>query len=145
MLLKLFLAFTIIPMIELYILIQAGTVIGTLNTVALVVLSGFIGAYVARLQGMKTMLRIRSNLENGIAPKEEMIDAVIIFVAGIVLLTPGFVTDIVGLLLLFRTSWFYFKRWLRKNSITGSKVVVSISPGFPPGDGGILFKKMFLE
>ena len=114
MLLKLFLAFTLVPVLELYLLIKIGTLMGALNTLALVILTGFAGAYLARMQGMQTMLRVRSQLQQGIMPAEDLIDAVIIFVAGIVLLTPGLLTDIAGLLLLFPTSRVYFKRWLRR-------------------------------
>ncbi len=113
MLLKLFLAFTLVPVLELYLLIKIGAVIGALNTLTLVILTGFAGAYLARMQGMQTMRRVRSQLQQGIMPAEDLIDAVIIFVAGIVLLTPGLLTDIAGLLLLFPTSRFHFKRWLR--------------------------------
>jgi UPF0716 protein FxsA len=68
MLLKLFLAFTLIPIIELYLLIEVGTIIGTLNTVILVIATGFAGAWLARLQGMQTMIRVRSSLQQGIMP-----------------------------------------------------------------------------
>ncbi len=114
MLLKLFLAFTLVPVLELYLLIKIGAVIGALHTLTLVILTGFAGAYLARMQGMQTMLRVRSKLQQGMMPAEDLIDAVIIFVAGIVLLTPGFLTDIAGLLLLFPASRFHFKRWLRQ-------------------------------
>ncbi len=114
MLLKLFLAFTLVPVLELYLLIKIGAVIGALNTMALVILTAFAGAYLARMQGMQTMRRVRSQLQQGIMPAEDLIDAVIIFVAGIVLLTPGFLTDLAGLLLLFPASRFHFKRWLRQ-------------------------------
>ncbi len=114
MLLKLFLAFTLVPVLELYLLIKIGAVIGALNTLTLVILTGFAGAYLARMQGMQTMRRVRSQLQQGVMPAEDLIDAVIIFVAGIVLLTPGFLTDIAGLLLLFPASRFHFKRWLRQ-------------------------------
>ena len=87
---------------------------GALYTLALVILTGFVGAYLARMQGMRTMLRVRSQLQQGMMPAEDLIDAVIIFVAGIVLLTPGLLTDIAGLLLLFPATRFHFKRWLRK-------------------------------
>ena len=113
MLLKLFLAFTLIPVAEIYLLIEVGTIIGALNTVILVILTGFAGAYLARLQGMQTMIRVRSSLQQGIMPTEELLDAVIIFVAGIVLLTPGFLTDAAGLLLLIPETRGYFKRYLR--------------------------------
>lgn len=114
MLLKLFLCFTIIPMIELYLLIQIGTVIGGLNTILLVILTGILGAWLARLEGMNTMMRLRMNLQQGLMPAEELIDAVIIFVAGVVLITPGLITDILGLLLLWPVTRNKFKRFLRK-------------------------------
>lgn len=114
MLVKLFLAFTLIPALEIFLFIEIGKSIGTLNTFALVILSGFAGAWLAKMQGLETMMRVRRNLDNGIMPAEELMDALIIFGAGIVLLTPGFFTDIVGLLLLFPPSRFHFKRFLRR-------------------------------
>lgn len=113
MLLKLFLAFTLIPALEIFLFIEIGKNIGTLNTFLLVILSGFTGAYLARMQGFQTMMRIRSDLEQGTVPAEELVDAIIIFGAGIVLLTPGFFTDILGLLLLFPPTRFHFKRFIR--------------------------------
>ncbi len=113
MLLKLFLAFTLIPIIELYLLIEVGTIIGTLNTVIVVIATGFAGAWLARLQGMQTMIRVRSSLQQGIMPTEELMDALLIFMAGIVLLTPGFITDAAGLLLLIPETRSHFKRFLR--------------------------------
>jgi UPF0716 protein FxsA len=114
MLVKLFLAFTLIPALEIFLFIEIGKSIGTLNTFVLVILSGFAGAWLAKMQGLETMMRVRRNLDNGIMPAEELIDALIIFGAGIVLLAPGFFTDIVGLLLLFPPSRFHFKRFLRR-------------------------------
>ena len=114
MLLKLFLAFTIIPFLELYLLIEVGMHIGPVSTLALVVLTGFAGAYLARIQGMQTMFRVRSSLQQGIMPTEDLIDALLIFAAGIVLLTPGFLTDIAGLLVLFPVTRIYIKRFIRE-------------------------------
>jgi len=114
MLLKLFLAFTLIPFAEIYLLIKVGAVIGAFNTVALVILTGFIGAYLARMQGMQTMLRVRTSLQQGNMPAEDLIDALLIFAAGIVLLTPGFLTDAGGLLLLFPVTRSHFKRLLKR-------------------------------
>ena len=113
MLLKLFLAFTLIPVAEIYVLIKIGGHIGAFNTVLMVILTAFAGAYLAQLQGMQTMLRIRASLQQGLMPKDEMVDAVIIFVAGIVLLTPGFITDLTGLLLLLPVTRQRFKRFLK--------------------------------
>jgi UPF0716 protein FxsA len=114
MLLKLFLAFTLIPVLELYLLIKIGTVIGSFNTVLIVIATGFAGAALARMQGLQTMGRVRTSLQQGIMPAEDLIDALIIFMAGVVLLTPGLLTDAVGLLLLFPATRYYFKRWLRQ-------------------------------
>lgn len=114
MFLKLFLAFTLIPMIELYLLIQLGSVIGAFNTLLLVILTGATGAYLARLQGLQVMFRVRERLQQGEMPAEDMLDALIIFIAGIVLLTPGLLTDMAGLLLLLPSIRFRFKLWLRQ-------------------------------
>jgi len=114
MLLKLFLCFTLIPVIELYLLIKVGTIIGGLNTILLVILTGFLGAWLARIEGMNTMMKLKANLQQGLMPAEELIDAVIIFVAGVVLITPGLITDIFGLLLLWPVTRNKFKQFLRK-------------------------------
>ena len=114
MLLKLFLAFTLIPVIELYLLIKLGAAIGSFNTLLLVILTGAVGAYLAKLQGLEAMLRVKSRLQQGETPAEEMLDALIIFIAGIVLLTPGLLTDISGLLLLLPATRLRFKFWLRQ-------------------------------
>jgi UPF0716 protein FxsA len=111
---KLFVAFAILPVLEIYVLIQVGTRIGAANTVILVLLSALIGAWLARQQGMRTLLKIRENMSQGIMPAEELLDALLIFVAGAVLLTPGFITDGLGLLILFPPTRNRFKRWLRK-------------------------------
>lgn len=114
MLLKLFLCFTLIPVMELYILINLGTVIGGFNTILLVIATGFFGAWLARMEGMATMFRVQSSLQKGIMPGEDLIDAVIIFIAGVLLITPGLLTDISGLLLLWPVSRARFKRFIRK-------------------------------
>ena len=114
MLLKLFLAFTIIPVLEIYLLIKLGSFLGALNTVIIVILTGIIGAYLAKLEGLHTMTKVREALNRGEMPAEGMLDALLILVAGIVLLTPGLLTDIAGLLILIPQTRLLFKRWLRK-------------------------------
>ena len=114
MLFRLFIAFTLIPVIEIYLFIKVGGAIGALNTVIIVILTAFAGAYLARIQGMQTMFKVQSSLQQGIIPKEELIDALLIFVAGILLLTPGFLTDACGLLLLYPSTRYHFKRYLRR-------------------------------
>ena len=114
MLIKLFLAFTLIPFCEIYLLIKIGNHLGAFNTILVVITTGFIGAYLARLQGIKTMMRVRESLNRGELPAEEMLDALLIFVAGIVLLTPGFITDVAGIIILIPNTRAWFKRWLRR-------------------------------
>ena len=112
MLFKLFLAFTIIPVLELYILIEVGSYLGALIEIMVVIVTGFVGAYLARLQGFQTMNRVRESLNRGEMPTEGLIDALLILLAGIVLLTPGFLTDIAGLLILLPQTRNRFKGWL---------------------------------
>ena len=100
MLWKLFLAFTIIPVSEIYILIAIGGQIGILPSIGLVILTGIIGASLARSQGLQTLGRIRDSFQQGVVPGEELLNALLIAIAGIVLLTPGFLTDAAGLFLL---------------------------------------------
>ena len=111
---KLFLAFTVVPFIEIYLLIKIGARVGAFNTLLIVIVTGLLGASLARLEGMKTMTRVRESLNRGELPAEEMLDAMLIFAAGIVLLTPGFITDLAGLTLLVPQARFWFKRWLRR-------------------------------
>ena len=113
MLFKLFLAFTLIPVIEIYLFIKIGGSISALNTVILVILTAFAGAYLARMQGLQTMFKVQASLQQGIIPREELIDALLILVAGIVLLTPGFMTDAIGLLLLYPSTRYHVKWYLR--------------------------------
>jgi UPF0716 protein FxsA len=109
---KLFVAFALLPVLEIYVLIQVGSSIGALNTIALVLLTAFAGAWLARTEGMQTMLRVRESMNRGIMPTNELVDAAIILAAGLVLLTPGFITDALGLLLLFPPTRKIFKDWL---------------------------------
>ena len=111
---KLILAFTLIPVAEIYLLIKLGGAIGALNTVLVVILTAVTGSALARLEGARTLLQLRSNMEQGVMPAGELLDALLIFVAGVVLLTPGFLTDAAGLLLLVPVTRRLIKQWLKK-------------------------------
>ena len=114
MLLKLFLAFSIIPIIEIYLLIEIGSMFGALTAVTLVILTGFLGAFLARMQGLQTLYRIQESLREGKMPSGELLDALLIVIAGLVLLTPGFLTDSAGFLLLIPATRNSIKYWLRR-------------------------------
>lgn len=90
------LLFLAVPLVEIYLLIQVGSLIGAFTTVALVVLTAVIGASLARYQGLVTLQRVQASLARGEAPAIEMLEGVILFVGAVLLLTPGFVTDLAG-------------------------------------------------
>ena len=113
MFVKLFLVFVLVPLFELYLLIKVGSHLGALNTLIVVILTGIVGASLARIQGMRTMIRVRNSLNRGELPTEELLDALLIFMAGLLLLTPGFITDFVGMALLVSSIRSWFKGWLR--------------------------------
>ena len=94
---------------------------GAFNTVLIVILTAFLGALLARYQGFQTMLRVRESLERGEMPAEELLDALLILLAGIVLLTPGFLTDLAGLMILIPPTRLKFKRWLRRKFDTWTR------------------------
>lgn len=110
----LILLFTILPALELAVMIYVGSHIGAANTILMIIFTGVSGAYLARLQGFIIIRDIRSRLEHGQMPTEQMIDGFLIFVGGILLLTPGFITDIFGILFLFPLTRSLFKIWARK-------------------------------
>ena len=97
---RLMLLFTIVPLVELALLIELGKLTNVLTTVAIVVSTGAIGAYLARREGLKTWVRIQENLTAGASPAVELVNALLILIAGAVLITPGLLTDLAGFMLL---------------------------------------------
>ena len=100
MLLRLTLLFVLMPLVELAILVYLGTIIGAFYTILIVLLTGILGAILTRGQGLATLSRIRSSLQRGILPANELFDGALILVGGLFLLTPGIITDIFGLAVL---------------------------------------------
>ncbi|NNE93206.1 MAG: FxsA family protein [Verrucomicrobiales bacterium] len=97
---RLLLLFIFVPLIELILFYQIGTKIGIGWTVATVVVTGFLGAWLTKLQGLKTLSKFRQATAEGRMPHAEIMDGLMILVAGAVLLTPGFLTDAIGFCLL---------------------------------------------
>ncbi len=100
MFIRLLAVFIVIPLIELVILIKVGSYIGLWPTILIVVLTGIVGASLARYQGFIIINKIRSDVSSGRVPARELIDGLLVLIGGIVLLTPGFITDICGFFLL---------------------------------------------
>ena len=102
--------FLIVPILEIYLLIQVGTMIGAGWTIALVVLTAVIGVQLLKVQGFSTLSRAKRKLDSGEVPAQEMLEGMALVVAGALLLTPGFFTDGVGFFLLLPPT----RRWLMK-------------------------------
>jgi len=100
MFIKLLVLFTIVPLVEVYLLLQVGTLIGPAPTIALILTTGFAGAYLARSQGFEILHRLRADLLQGAIPTAPLIDGALILVGGVLLLTPGLCTDLLGFTLL---------------------------------------------
>lgn len=100
----LFLLFIVMPIVEITVLMNVGTVIGVLPTIALVLFTAWVGAAMVRQQGMATYQSVQQKLAAGQVPSDEIIAALLLLVAGVMLLTPGFITDGMGLLLLWPVS-----------------------------------------
>lgn len=92
----LFLVFLLVPLVEIYLLIQVGSVIGAGSTIALVVGTALLGAVLVRSQGFSTIARVRQQLDRGELPAMEIFEGLFLLVAGALLLTPGFFTDAIG-------------------------------------------------
>ena len=101
MFLRLLLLFTLVPLVELYLIIELGELIGVWSTVALVVSTGALGAYLTRLEGFRVLRRVQVEFQEGRVPTAGLLDGLLIVVAGAVLLTPGLITDALGFFLLF--------------------------------------------
>ena len=111
----LILLFTLVPVGELVLLLRVGEHIGVGNTVFLVIFTGIIGAALAKMQGLLTMQRIQDNLGRGIMPAEEMFNGAMFLCGGVLLLTPGFVTDILGLSFLIPLTRNLYKKIIKKH------------------------------
>ncbi|MCG6863320.1 MAG: FxsA family protein [Chromatiaceae bacterium] len=94
------LLFVGVPLIELYFLIQVGSQIGALPTIGLSIFTAILGGALVRVQGFSVLMRVRDAMGRNQVPALEMLDGAVLLVAGLVLLLPGFFTDIVGFLLL---------------------------------------------
>jgi len=110
MLIRLILLFTVIPLIELYLLIQVGRYLGSFQTIMIVLITGIIGGLLARSQGLSVQRQIRLDLQKGIIPTDSLIDGCFILIAGALLITPGMITDIFGFVLMVP----FYRGWLKK-------------------------------
>ncbi|WP_070120523.1 FxsA family protein [Bacillus marinisedimentorum] len=114
----------IVPALEIWLLVLAGNKIGPIPTVLLIILTGFLGAWLARRQGLETLQKAQLEMQSYQLPGDRILDGIMILVGGVVLLTPGFITDAIGFFLLFPQSRSLVKpfliRWLRNMMNNGN-------------------------
>jgi len=99
--LRLFLLFTLVPALELYLILKVGSVIGALNTIFIIIFTGILGAYYARQQGFRVVNNIQRKMQQGAVPGDDLVNGAMLLVGGAFLITPGFITDFAGFSLIF--------------------------------------------
>ncbi|ADO77406.1 FxsA family protein [Halanaerobium praevalens] len=125
MFLKLLMIFIIVPLLELYFLLEISQYIGVFTTVLIIICTGAAGISIAKRQGYQVVNNIRSSLNSGKMPTDDLISALLILVGGVTLLTPGFLTDISGFLLILPGSRDliaslvkkYFFKYVKENKV----------------------------
>ena len=135
MFLRLLLLLTVVPIVELIILRRIADRFDWGPTIALVLLTGVLGAWLARREGLKTMIRIQNEMAKGVPPTGSMVDGFLILIAGIVLVTPGILTDLCGFALLIPPC----RKWIRGRLVKSFKrhvVVMQHGPEGPAAPGG---------
>jgi UPF0716 protein FxsA len=137
----LFLAFTVVPLIELYLLLFIGREIGLWPTVASVLVTGLIGATLAKKEGLRVLRRWQQSLAQGRMPEEGLLGGVLVLVGGVLLVAPGVLTDLTGLLLLFpptrKVVAGLVRRRLERRMAAGTLRVTTFQSGpFPGGPFG---------
>jgi len=92
----LFILFVVLPILEIALLVNVGGMIGGWNTIGVVILTAFVGAYFVKREGVSTLQTAQAKMQRNEMPGKELVDGLMLVVAGILLVTPGFITDIVG-------------------------------------------------
>jgi UPF0716 protein FxsA len=133
MLLPLLLIFIVVPIAELYVIIQVGQAIGALPTIAILVADSILGSVLLRSQGRSAWQRFNAAVAEGRAPTREVLDGVLVIFGGAFLITPGFLTDIIGLLLLLPPTRAAFRGLLVRRMRSRFFVAVA-GNGMPRGD-----------
>ncbi len=138
MLARLFLLFTLVPLAELYVLIRVGRLLGLWPTIGVVVLTGLVGALLAKAQGYFLLRRLAGELEQGQMPADSLLHGLVIFVGGLLLVTPGFLTDLFGLIALLPPTRLYFVNSLKRSfaqQMASGRVVVFRASGVSGASG----------
>ncbi len=111
--------FTVVPALELFLLLQIGSLLGPTATFLLILLTGVVGAWLARREGVGVLMDLRRELDRGLPPGDRLMEGVMVLAGGLLLVTPGVVTDLVGFSLIFPVTRRLLAprlvRWLTRN------------------------------
>src|ERR1700674_1005800 len=110
---RLFILLAVIPVIELFLLIKVGRLLGAVPTVVLLLSISLAGAWLVRHQGFEVLRRIQAEMAQGWLPAAELLDGALVLVGGVLLLTPGFFTDVLGLFFLIPFTRAIIKQFVR--------------------------------
>ena len=132
----LFILFIVVPLVEIYVIIQVGQAIGPWWTILLLVLDSILGSWLIRLEGGRAWLALRDSLDSGRMPAKELGDGALILIGGTLMLAPGFVTDAFGILMILPFTRPFFRRALTR--VVTSRLVV-LGPDGPLGPGNAGF------
>jgi UPF0716 protein FxsA len=135
--LALFTIFIVVPLIEIYVLIQVGQVIGPWWTILLLVLDSILGTWLIKREGGRAWRALRDALDSGRMPGTELADGALILIGGTLMLAPGFVTDAFGILLILPPTRPVFRRLL--TTLVARRVVLNVTrPGPGPSSGPVV-------
>ncbi|WP_084000576.1 FxsA family protein [Actinomadura kijaniata] len=129
------LAFLLMPILEIYVIIQVGQVIGGWWTVALLLVESLLGGWIVRREGRRAWNALKETFGRGAMPDRELADAALVLVGGVLLLTPGFVTDLFGFLFVLPFTRPLVRRTLLAYGARRMKAAQARGPLFPPGAG----------
>lgn len=127
--------FVVVPLVEIYVIIQVGQTIGPWWTILLLVADSVLGTWVVRREGARAWRALRTALDSGRMPAKELADGALILIGGTLMLAPGFVTDAFGILMILPFTRPFFRRLL--TGVVASRLVVVGMPGAArrPGPG----------
>lgn len=128
------LAFVLVPLVEIWGILQVGQLVGPWWTILLLILDSFVGAWLIKREGAKAWQALREALQGGRMPAKELADAALILIGGTLMLSPGFVLDIAGIVLILPFTRPVARRLLTSVVERRLVVVPSFGPGFGPGD-----------
>lgn len=128
---RLLLLFTVVPAVELFLLLQLGAALGPLTTFLIILLTGLLGASLAKREGLGLLLQLQRELERGLPPGTRLMEGALVVAGGLLLITPGVFTDLAGFLLIFPWS----RRRIAPRALSALTSRFDVSTLGPPGDG----------